>query len=93
MGTFPGWAVWLTVAALGILFSCSVIYCMKKNLLCFYRMKDGQQYSTDNLKAGVHDSYNDENANRQLFGGSNGHESPYEAAVHVAFSESRISAV
>nr|CAD2200412.1 unnamed protein product [Meloidogyne enterolobii] len=93
MGSFPGWAVWLTVAALGILFSCSVIYCMKKNLLCFYRMKDGQQYSTDNLKAGVHDSYNDENANRQLFGGSNGHESPYEAAVHVAFSESRISAV
>ncbi|KAL7075770.1 hypothetical protein ACQ4LE_004964 [Meloidogyne hapla] len=72
MGSFPGWAVWLTVAALGILFSCSVMYCMRKNLLCFYRMKDGQQYSTDNLKAGVHDSYNDENANRQLFGGSNG---------------------
>lgn len=95
MGSFPGWAVWLTVAALGILFSCSVMYCMRKNLLCFYRMKDGQQYSTDNLKAGVHDSYNDENANRQLFGGSNGNgnESPYEAAVHVAFSESRISAV
>uniref|UniRef100_A0A915EL03 Uncharacterized protein n=1 Tax=Ditylenchus dipsaci TaxID=166011 RepID=A0A915EL03_9BILA len=72
---------------------------MRWQLLCFDQIKDTQaQYSSDKLKSGVHDSmtYTDD-VNRGIYGSSpNGGmagENPYDAAVHAAFSESRMSSV
>uniref|UniRef100_A0A914H471 Ig-like domain-containing protein n=1 Tax=Globodera rostochiensis TaxID=31243 RepID=A0A914H471_GLORO len=101
LGGMPGWlGVLLGVAVLALLASCAVVYCVRMNLLCFDKMKNGQshQYSSDNLKTGVQDTFTDEPSGRTgLFNGGSGtaanSENPYEAAVHIAFSDSRISSV
>ena len=96
LGGLPNTFVWLGVALVLILLCCAVIYCLRTNRLCFDRMKNGQQYSSDNLKAGVPDTYTDDPTGRQqpmLFGNGNGNEvmrppsailEPSPAAVYMS---------
>ncbi|KAL3095379.1 hypothetical protein niasHS_007478 [Heterodera schachtii] len=114
LGGMPGWlGVLLGAVVLTLLVSCAIVYCVRMNLFCFNKMKSGQshQYSSDNLKTGVQDTFSEEASGRTgLFSGgatannewseemdgagrATEQPNPYDTAVHIAFSDSRISSV